>query len=160
MITLNAPSDWVTARTLFAPSSVNATNSAEAAAAGWTYLPSTPGVILGRDPQLARQRPADYLKVEETKVRNASDMLVVVDSKLDGSFDGNIDRKESDQWPSNRHQGRTVLNFADGHSEAARRKDIIDPKNDTGRRRWNNDNLPHPEITWTVDAALEAKIDP
>ena len=93
-------------------------------------------------------------------MRNPSDMIVITDSKSDGSFDGNIDPKESDQWPANQHQGRTVLNFADIHSEAARRKDVIDLKNNTWRRRWNNDNSPHRGITWTVDAALEAKIEP
>jgi len=99
-------------------------------------------------------------EINDNRVRNPSDMIVITDSKSDGSFDGNIDPKESDQWPCNRHQGRTVLNYADGHSEAARRKDVNDPENDTWRRRWNNDNLPHPEMTWTVDAVLEAKLDP
>jgi hypothetical protein len=28
------------------------------------------------------------------------------------------------------------------------------------RSRWNNDNQPHPEYTWTVNAAQEARIDP
>ncbi len=99
-------------------------------------------------------------EIKDTQVKNPADMIVIADSKPDGSFDGNIDPKEADQWPSNRHESRTVLNFADGHSEVARRKDIIDPKNNTWRRRWNNDNLPHPEIDWPVNAAQEAKIDP
>jgi hypothetical protein len=85
---------------------------------------------------------------------------VVTNSKPDGSFDGNIDPKESDQWPSNRHDRRTVLNFADGHSEAALRKMVIDPNNQMWRKRWNNDNDPHYEISWTVNPVQENKIDP
>lgn len=99
-------------------------------------------------------------EIKDTQVKNPADMIVIADSKPDGSFDGNIDPKEADQWPSNRHERRTVLNFADGHSEAARRKDVIDPLNTSWRRRWNNDNLPHPEISWTINAAQEAKLDP
>jgi len=99
-------------------------------------------------------------EIKDTQVKNPADMIVIADSKPDGSFDGNIDPKQSDQWPSNRHESRTVLNFADGHSEAARRKDVIGPQKDGWRRRWNNDNLPHYEISWTINAAQEAKIDP
>ena len=50
--------------------------------------------------------------------------------------------------------------FADGHADAAKRKDVINPQSDLWRRRWNNDNLPHLEIVWTVDPVLEARIDP
>jgi hypothetical protein len=50
--------------------------------------------------------------------------------------------------------------LADGHAENALRKDMIDPKNDKWRRRWNNDNQPHYEYSWIVNAAQEAKIDP
>jgi prepilin-type N-terminal cleavage/methylation domain-containing protein len=99
-------------------------------------------------------------EIKDSQVKRPSDMIVVADSKPDGSFDGNIDPKESDQWPSNRHDRRTVLNYADGHADAALRKNVIDPNDRTWRARWNNDNDPHLEITWTVNAALEAKIDP
>ncbi len=40
---------------------VNAANGAEVATAVWNYAHGTQGVILGRDPNLARQHPADYL---------------------------------------------------------------------------------------------------
>lgn len=98
--------------------------------------------------------------VGESAVKNPADMIMLGDSKPDGSFDGNIDPKTPAEWPSNRHNSRTVLMFGDGHSESARRKDVIDPKNDRWRRRWNNDNQTHPEISWTVNAAQEAIIDP
>jgi prepilin-type N-terminal cleavage/methylation domain-containing protein len=99
-------------------------------------------------------------EIKDSQVRRPADMIVLTDSKPDGSFDGNIDPKEVDQWPSNRHERRTVLNFADGHSEAALRKMVIDPNNQMWRKRWNNDNEPHNEITWTVNPLLENKIDP
>ena len=50
--------------------------------------------------------------------------------------------------------------FADGHAEAAKRKDVVDPNNNLWRSRWNNDNRPHPEFPWTINAAQEARIDP
>jgi hypothetical protein len=37
---------------------------------------------------------------------------------------------------------------------------MVDPRNDRWRRRWNNDNEPHYEFSWTVSAAQEARIDP
>jgi len=40
---------------------VNVANGAEIAAAVWTYAHGTQGVVLSRDPNLARQHPADYL---------------------------------------------------------------------------------------------------
>jgi len=99
-------------------------------------------------------------EIRDAIVRRPSEMIVIGDSKPDGSFDGNIDPENPLEWPSNRHDHRTVLNFADGHSEAALRKKVIDPNDVTWRARWNNDNDPHPEFTWTVNAAQEAKIDP
>ncbi len=96
----------------------------------------------------------------ESAVRSPADMLMLADSKPDGSFDGNVDPKNPLEWPSNRHNRRTTVMFADGHAETARRGDVISPTNDQWRRRWNNDNEPHYEITWTVDPVQEATIDP
>lgn len=96
----------------------------------------------------------------EGSVRSPADMLMLADSKPDGSFDGNVDPKNPLEWPSNRHNRRTTVMFADGHAETARRGDVISPTNDQWRRRWNNDNEPHYEITWTVDPVQEATIDP
>jgi prepilin-type N-terminal cleavage/methylation domain-containing protein len=99
-------------------------------------------------------------EVKDTAVLRPSEMIAMGDSKPDGSFDGNIDPTTATEWPSNRHNRRTVLNFADGHSEAPLRKDVINPANDVWRRRWNNDNKPHPESNWSVNLAQENKIDP
>jgi L-ribulokinase len=50
---------------------VNVANGAEVAAAVWTYSHGTQGVILARDPNLARQHPADYLKGAEITIKQA-----------------------------------------------------------------------------------------
>ena len=50
---------------------VNVANGAEVAAAVWGYSHGTAGVILSRDPNLARQHPADYLKGAEVTIKQA-----------------------------------------------------------------------------------------
>ncbi len=50
---------------------VNVANGAEVAAAVWGYSHGTQGVILSRDPNLARQHPADYLKGAEVTIKQA-----------------------------------------------------------------------------------------
>src|SRR6185436_12799263 len=101
-----------------------------------------------------------FPEVKDSQVKKPSEMIMLGDSKPDGSFDGNIDPTTPTEWPSNRHQRRTCIMFADGHAEAAKRFDVINPNNDLWRRRWNNDNQPHPESAWTVNPAQEARIDP
>ena len=101
-----------------------------------------------------------FPEVKDSQVKRPSEMIMLGDSKPDASFDGNIDPTNPAEWPSNRHERRTCLMFADGHAEAVPRKAVIDPANDLWRRRWNNDYQPHPESVWTVNAAQEARIDP
>ena len=115
--------------------------------------PGSPQLGLGGDVNVVGDLP-------ESAVRSPSEMLMLADSKPDGSFDANVDPKNPLEWPSNRHNRRTVVMLGDGHAENVLRKELIDPKNDKWRRRWNNDNEPHYEISWTVSAAQEAKIDP
>ncbi len=50
---------------------VNVANGAEIAAAVWTYSHGTQGVILARDPNLARQHPADYVNGAEITIKQA-----------------------------------------------------------------------------------------
>ena len=95
--------------------------------------------------------PPGQPEMPESRVKKPSDMIMLADSKSDNSWDGNIDPKESDQWPAKRHSGRCNLQFGDGHAEAALRKTVVDPRNDAWRRRWNNDNEPHYEQSWTGD---------
>jgi len=104
----------------------------------------TPGGSLFGGGQLGLGGDIGIVKeVSESTVKNPPEMLMLSDSKSDRSWDGDVDPREQDQWPANRHQGRTVVMFADGHSEAVRRRDIIDPApGNIWRRRWNNDNKP------------------
>lgn len=95
--------------------------------------------------------PPGQPEMDQSRVVNPSDMMMLADSKSDYSWDGNIDCKEQDQWPAKRHNGNTVVMFCDGHAESARRQDIVDPANERWRRRWNNDNEPHWEYTWDPD---------
>jgi L-ribulokinase len=50
---------------------VNVANGAEVAAAVWTYAHGTQGVILSRDPNLARQHPLDYVNGAEISIKQA-----------------------------------------------------------------------------------------
>lgn len=101
--------------------------------------------------------------IKDSQVKRPSDMIMVGDSKPDGSFDGSIDPVASgnnalgQEWPSKRHSnGRCVLMFCDGHAESARRNDVVDPTGVSWRARWNNDNDPHTEIAnWALPVANE-----
>ena len=99
-------------------------------------------------------------EIKDSQVRQPANMIMLGDSKPDGSFDGNIDPKNPLEWPSNRHARRTNLMFCDGHAESAKRSDVINPNNNVWRAKWNNDADPHLEINWTVNPNQEAAIDP
>ena len=106
-------------------------------------------------------------EVSEAAVRAPSDMIMLGDSKpgdgssakpASGSFDANIDPTTPSEWPSNRHNRRTVLMFCDGHAESPLRNEAINPKNEFWHRRWNNDNSL--AGTWTVTKAESDRQDP
>jgi len=82
-------------------------------------------------------------EVKESAVVAPSEMIMLADSRTDTNWDGNIDPRQSDQWPAKRHTGRTMLQFADGHADTARRADVVNPKSELWRARWCNDNQPH-----------------
>ena len=50
---------------------VDASNGREVGTAVWEYAHGTHGVILSRDPNLARQHPADYVTGAETTIKKA-----------------------------------------------------------------------------------------
>lgn len=100
----------------------------------------------------------------ETMVVNPAEMLLVSDrvapQDTGNHFTGQVSPIYSWAWPSNRHNRRTDILYADGHTQAGLRRDLVDPASDNPWRcRWNNDNQPHTEITWSVDWTLEARID-
>ena len=99
--------------------------------------------------------------VTESMVKAPAEMIMLGDSKPDGSWDANFDPTNPAEWPSNRHNRKTNLLFAEGHAEAPNRRNVIDPApNNPWRARWNNDNRPHNEVNWTVNWTQEARIDP
>jgi len=125
------------------------------------------GLSLSHKPQLGLGGDVDgshnYGLVTDTMVVSPSQMMMLADTqalKTGYSFEANIDPTQQSQWPSNRHNRRTDIMFADGHAEAALRKKMIDPANVEWRARWNNDNQPHLEITWTVNWTQEAQLNP
>ena len=79
-------------------------------------------------------------EMPESRITRPVDMIMLADSKTDGIWDGNLDPQGFNEWPSSRHNGNTVLMFCDGHAEAAKRAQVVDPLNETWARRWNNDN--------------------
>ncbi len=113
-----------------------------------------------------------YPEVREGQVVSPAEMIMLADSKpgtganggkitrtTQGQFDANIDPTTEAEWPSNRHNRRTVIMFCDGHSESALRNMVIDPSNDTWHRRWNNDHERSTTL-WTINKNAANQIDP
>jgi prepilin-type N-terminal cleavage/methylation domain-containing protein/prepilin-type processing-associated H-X9-DG protein len=98
-------------------------------------------------------------EISDSEVKRPSDMIMLADSRVDGSFDGSIDPTTSSEWPSSRHQGRTTLVFCDGHAERAWRKDVVNPANEMWHRRWNNDGHWDGPTAWAYNAALASVVD-
>ena len=103
--------------------------------------------------------------VKESMVRHPADMIVIADVRSDtpsGQIMYSANTTPPTPWttsqdatwhpqiPCNRHTYLTDIVFADGHVENPRRNDVVDPNNITWRSRWNNDNNPHMEVTWTL----------
>ena len=116
-----------------------------------------------------------YGPVKESKVKKPADMMALADVRGAENagllnFSANLDPTDPNfgwtEWPSNRHNYRTDVLFADGHVSTAKRKDIIDPNNTEWRRRWNNDNLAHTggtegtSVTWTINPVYESPLEP
>jgi prepilin-type N-terminal cleavage/methylation domain-containing protein len=80
------------------------------------------------------------------------------------AFNANLDPTDPtpghSQWPANRHSLRTVIVSPDGHAENPRRNDVINPaQNNIWRNRWNNDNQPHNEVTWSPNPIYMNQVD-
>ena len=123
------------------------------------------GLSIGNKPQLGLGGDVDggYFQgvVKDTMVVSPTQFIAIGDvpalkNAALISYNANMDPTDNTaghtQWPSNRHNRRTDLLFCDGHVESPARNDVIDPaKGNTWRNRWNNDNQPHNEATWTVN---------
>ncbi len=106
--------------------------------------------------------------VKESRVKAPSELIAIGDVpavKVGMFFNANMDVTSDipphSERPSNRHNYRTDLLFADGHAEGPKRADVINPApNWPWRRRWSNDNLPHNELSWVVTPAYNNYLDP
>jgi len=109
-------------------------------------------------PPLGLGADAGTTPVKDSNIRKPSDMIALGDCRSDTpsdqiQYNANLDPVIGDagdntaathtQCPSNRHNFRTDLLFTDGHVEAPKRSDVIDPTSNYWRSRWNNDNDPH-----------------
>lgn len=106
--------------------------------------------------------PAQMIAIADTRALQPSSDL------SQESWEANLDPTDTTsatqgQLPSNRHQYKCDILCCDGHSEKPTRNDIIDPNpGNFWRTRWNNDNKPHYECTWSKLPANSsaARLDP
>lgn len=105
-----------------------------------------------------------YGMLKDSSVQAPAQMIMLADGRgLElgdgGSWEANLDPTDTNgaqdpvngQLPSNRHNYTTDIMFADGHTEKPLRNLVIDPSpNSPWRARWNNDNNPHTELTWSA----------
>jgi L-ribulokinase len=84
---------------------VNIANGREVASAVWNYEHGTQGVILSRDPNLARQHPADYVKGAEATIKKALGLAkrAVRGFKPDQIIGIGVDTTGSTPLPVDRH---------------------------------------------------------
>ena len=122
------------------------------------------GLNLGAVPQLGLGGDIDggltQGPVKESRIARPAEMIAYGDvpalrnaSLI--SYNANMDPTDDSaghaQCPSNRHNYRTDLAFCDGHVEEPKRNDVRNPLNNYWRSRWNADNQPHPEASWTAN---------
>ena len=110
----------------------------------WAYgAVGSPCLGMGSDVDVA---PSFYIK--DSKIRKPSDMIAIADvpgpknaAVID--YGANLDPTDNSyghtQLPSNRHNYRTDILFADGHVESAKRNEVTGGS-ELWVRRWNNDN--------------------
>ncbi len=97
--------------------------------------------------------PARMIAVADTRALKPNSNSSSVDQ---GSWEANLDPTDTTsstqgQLPSNRHQYMTDVLCCDGHCEKAVRNQMIDPSpSSLWRARWNNDNKPHFELSWST----------
>jgi prepilin-type processing-associated H-X9-DG protein len=87
----------------------------------------------------------------ESQVRVPSDMIAIADAYEEGLRNPTMLYPEAPWGPQHSalgtpHSLGANLAFCDGHVEYGKKKQWIKPT-EAARKRWNNDNQPHPE-TW------------
>jgi prepilin-type N-terminal cleavage/methylation domain-containing protein len=109
--------------------------------------------------------PAQMINLADTRALPTADVPYSWEANLDPTDTPNSGQAgDGGQEPSNRHNYKTDIACCDAHVEKAIRNDkapgrpaplnLIDPTpNNPWRNRWNNDNLPHNEVTWPTIAS-------
>ncbi len=89
------------------------------------------------------------------RIRMPNDMLAIGDSVYNqfGITSFLLTTVDTLRNEKDRHQVGINSVFVDGHVESSRKAEL-GARNPAARRRWNNDNLPHPE-TWESEVAEE-----
>jgi prepilin-type N-terminal cleavage/methylation domain-containing protein/prepilin-type processing-associated H-X9-DG protein len=84
----------------------------------------------------------------ESGLAAPSDMIAIADVMEFGAEDGDIacNFKEPDDWVADRHSKGGNVVFCDAHVEFDKQVNWM-KADDSHRKRWNRDNLPHPD-TW------------
>jgi hypothetical protein len=135
-------------------------------------------LYLGHKPQLGLggdvDGPMNMGLVKDTDVARPTEMIMLADVraqediallKCDANIDPTDDSPGHSQWPSNRHNYRVDILFADCHCETAKRPQMVSAKNTMWRRRWNLDNRAHDGTDgdqvpgWVGDPIAAAKLD-
>ena len=85
--------------------------------------------------------------VREAKVVAPSDMIAIGDVMEAGADDGDIagNFAERDDWVADRHKRGGNVVFCDGHVEFDTQVNWM-KADEVHRKRWNADNLPHPDL--------------
>jgi prepilin-type N-terminal cleavage/methylation domain-containing protein/prepilin-type processing-associated H-X9-DG protein len=103
------------------------------------------GPVRGEIETPTDRRETPIREVRDTKVVTPSNMIVIGDSLVDGSWDTWI-TPQQDRYPlsapAKRHNQGAQIVFGDGHGSWVRQSDLLSTRPED-RRRWNNDHNPH-----------------
>ncbi len=105
----------------------------------------------GEPDWFGRPAPTVLAETRQAEIFAPSDMIAVADNR--GPFDSWISPQSPD-FPTDldasmfgtRHRMGGNIVFCDGHVEYGKQKNVVEATA-AARKRWNKDNLPHPE-TW------------
>jgi prepilin-type N-terminal cleavage/methylation domain-containing protein len=136
------------------------------------------GLSLRHTPQLGLggdvDGPMNRGPVKDSDVVRPTEMIMVADVRAQedpaliragADVDPTDDMFGHSQWPSNRHNYRVDVLFVDTHCESVRRPQMVSPRNQMWRRRWNSDNLAHDGVegdavpAWVGDPIAAAQLD-
>jgi prepilin-type N-terminal cleavage/methylation domain-containing protein/prepilin-type processing-associated H-X9-DG protein len=113
------------------------------------YYNGSPLLFPTREPQV--RVPADMIAFGDaffrySTVRKILDAGEGLGSMGNGTGGGELHSKDGTQLARRRHLGRLNLVFCDTHVEGVKVDTLFFDNSDQARRRWFNDNQPHPDL--------------